>query len=182
MLDLDNYSHNCFPWPIGVSWPWPRSYLRGQGHSAHIPKIRIWDKTPYCYVGSGNYFKQLLSMTQRKVCRDLDRRSYLQCQGQSAYNPKNQCPGHNSSLPCWIWIIFHTIVVHDSRVCHDLDPRSYLPRSRSQCTHTRNPYPGHHSLLSDLVVMILWTLNCCPWHRGCCCRGGGGVFVPLGHV
>ena len=38
----------------------------------------------------------------------------------------NLCPGHNSSLPSWIWIIFHTIVVHDPGVCHDLDPRSYL--------------------------------------------------------
>ena len=38
---------------------------------------------------------------------------------------QNQCPGHNSSLPCWIWIIFHTIVVHDPWVCHNLDPRSY---------------------------------------------------------
>ena len=38
----------------------------------------------------------------------------------------NLCLGHNSSLPCCIWIIFHTIVVHDSRVCHDLDPLSYL--------------------------------------------------------
>ena len=33
---------------------------------------------------------------------------------------------YNSSLPSWIWIIFHTILVHESRVCHDLDPRSYL--------------------------------------------------------
>ena len=39
---------------------------------------------------------------------------------------QNSRPGHNSSLPSWIWIIFHTIVVHDPRVCHDLEPRSYL--------------------------------------------------------
>ena len=47
---------------------------------------------------------------------------------------KNPCPGHSSSLPCWIWIIFHTIVVHDSRVCHDLEPRSYL-KGQGHSTH-----------------------------------------------
>ena len=36
------------------------------------------------------------------------------------------CPGHNFLPPCPIWIIFHTIVVHDPRVGHDFDPRSYL--------------------------------------------------------
>ena len=41
-----------------------RSYLQGQGHSAHIPKIRVWAITPHCYGGSGSYFTQLLSMTQ----------------------------------------------------------------------------------------------------------------------
>ena len=34
--------------------------------------------------------------------------------------------GHSSSLPRLIWIIFHTIVVHDPKICHDLDPMSYL--------------------------------------------------------
>ena len=28
------------------------------------------------------------------------------------------CLGHNFLLSCWIWIIFHTIVVLDQRVCH----------------------------------------------------------------
>ena len=36
------------------------------------------------------------------------------------------CPGLNFLLPCPIWIIFYTIVVHDPRVCHDLESRSYL--------------------------------------------------------
>ena len=36
------------------------------------------------------------------------------------------CLGHDFVPPCRIWIIFHTIVVHDPRVCHDLDPRTYL--------------------------------------------------------
>ena len=46
----------------------PRSYLRGQGHTAaiiseHILEIRVRAITPHCHVGSG-YFTQLLSMTQ----------------------------------------------------------------------------------------------------------------------
>ena len=68
------------------------------------------------------------------MCHDLDPRSYLQGQGHSAHIPKNPCPGYISSLPCWIWIIFHTIVVHDPRVCHDLDPRSYL-QSQGHSAH-----------------------------------------------
>ena len=35
----------------------------------------------------------------------------------------SHCPGYNS---CCIWIIFHTIVVHDPRMCHDLETRSYM--------------------------------------------------------
>ena len=30
----------------------PRWYLQGQGHSAHIPKIRVRAITPHCHVGS----------------------------------------------------------------------------------------------------------------------------------
>ena len=29
---------------------------------------------------------------------------------------------------CWIWIIFHIIVVHNQRLCHDLD-QGYLVNS-----------------------------------------------------
>ena len=74
-MDLDNISHNCCPWPKGVSWPWPK----------------------------------VISPTSRSQCT----------------HTKNLYAGHYSSLPCWILIIFHTIVVHDLRLCHDLDPRSY---------------------------------------------------------
>ena len=75
-LDLDNISHNCCPWPKGVSWPWSK----------------------------------VISPRSRSQC----------------IYTENPCPGLNSSLPCWIWIIFHTVVVHDPRVCYDLEPRSYL--------------------------------------------------------
>ena len=37
---------------------------------------------------------------------------------------QNVCPGHNSLLACWIWKIFHTIVVNDPEICHNLEHRS----------------------------------------------------------
>ena len=42
-----------------------RSYLQGQ--SEHIVKIRVRAITLYCHIGSGQYFTQLLSMTQECV-------------------------------------------------------------------------------------------------------------------
>ena len=55
-------------------------------------------------------------MTLTKVISHKSKSQYTDTQ--------NPCPGHNSSLPCWI-LIFHTVVVHDPRGYHDLDPRSY---------------------------------------------------------
>ena len=73
-----------------------------------------------------------------RVCHDLDPSSYLQGQVHCAHIqknvPQNRCPGHNSSLPCWIWILFHTIVVKDPRVCHDIGPKSYL-EGQGHSTH-----------------------------------------------
>ena len=100
-----------------------RSYIQGQGHSAHIPKIRVWSITPHCQLGSGLYFTQLsmiqgcfMALTQAHIFNVKSQCTHIQ----------NPCPDLNSSLPCWIWIISYTIVLHDLRVCHDLDRRSYL--------------------------------------------------------
>ena len=95
-----------------------------QGHiskvKAHIPKIRVRARiVPYLYVGSGWYFTQLLYRTQRCVM------TLNQGQCQSTHT-QNLCPGKKSSVPCWSWILFHTIVVHDPKVCHDFKLRSYL--------------------------------------------------------
>ena len=71
---------------------------------------------------------------------------------------QNPCPGNNSSLPCWIWIIFHTIVVHDPRVCHDLDPRSYL-QGQGQSAHiAKYLCPGHNSSLPCWIWIIFHTI------------------------
>ena len=96
-LDLDNISHNCCPWPKGVSWPWPK----------------------------------VISPRSRSQCT----------------HTQNPCPGHNSSLQSWSWIIFHTIVVHYPRVCHDLGPRSYLQGQ------------GHSAHIPKICVRVI-TPNC----------------------
>ena len=88
-------------------------------------------------------------MTLTKVISPMSR---LQCK-----HTGNPCPGHNSSLPNWIWIIFHTIVVHAPRVCHVLDPMSYL-QGQSHSTHTGNPCPGHNSSLPSWIWIIFHTI------------------------
>ena len=115
-----------------------RSYLQGQFHSAHNAKILFRAITSYCHVG-------------------LDPRSFLQVQGHTAHimHSHKPCPGHNSLLSCWIWIIFHAVVVNDSRVCHDLGFKVISLRSRSHYMPNHNPCPGHISLLSCLVLITL---------------------------
>ena len=63
---------------------------------------------------------------------------------------KNPCPSHNSSLPSSIWIIFHTIVVHNSSACHDLDPKSYLQGQ------------GHIAHIPEIRIPAI-TLYCQIW-------------------
>ena len=58
---------------------------------------------------------------------DLDPMAYLKGQGHSTYIP-NKCPYYKSSLPCLIWIIFHTSVARYPKVYHELDQRSYFSR------------------------------------------------------
>ena len=88
---------------------------------------RVRAITSYSLFRSGYNFTQLLSMTQGYVMTLTQGHiSKSQC----TYTG-NLCPGHNSSLPSWIWIIFNTLIVYDRRMCHDLDPRSYLQSSWS---------------------------------------------------
>ena len=59
---------------------------------------------------------------------------------------------------CRIWIIFHTIFVHDPRLCHDLDPRSYL-QGQGHCAHIpQNRCPGHNSSLPCWIWIIFHTI------------------------
>ena len=142
MLDLVNNSHNWCPWPKDVSWPLhkvisPRSQCTHTqnlcpGHNSSLPGWVWW------------IFHTIVVHGQR-VFHDLDARSYLNGQGHSAHIlvPKNLCLGNNSSLPCWILIIFHTIVVHNPKTWHDLDARSYLQvhgHSNQHPCHIYDPY------------------------------------------
>ena len=69
---------------------------------------------------------------------------------------QHSCPGHNSLLPCWIWKIFHIIVVRDQRVYHDLDSRSY--------------FQGHSAHVPKILVRALT-----PY----CHFGSGKYFTQL---
>ena len=115
MLDLDNISHNCCPWPKSVSWLWPKVIS---------PRARL----QYTYI-------------------------------------ENLNPGHDSLLQNWIWIIFHTLIVHDPRVCHDLHLHCKVisPMLRSQCTHTQNPCLGHNSSLPSLICIIFNAVVVVSW-------------------
>ena len=85
-------------------------------------------------------------------------------------HPQHPCPGHNSSLPRWIWMIFHTIIVHDTRASHDLDRRSLSLMSRSQCTDAQNLCPGHNANHVGSGLYFKLDLDnishtYCPWPR-----------------
>ena len=107
-----------------------------------------------------------------RVCHDLDWmviQMYILGQGRSAYIPEKPFLGHNSLPSNWVLIIFHAIVVHDTRACHELDPRSYLLGQ------------GHSTHITKFLVILIITGNldgedtsliCCPWHRLLLQEGG----------
>ena len=57
---------------------------------------------------------------------------------------------------CCIWIILHTIVLHDLMVSQ-ASREVISPRSRSQHTQSQNMCLGHHSLLQCCIWIILHT-------------------------
>ena len=103
-----------------------RSYLQGQGHSAHILKILVRVKLLTAMLDLGNISHNCCPWPKGVSWpwpwswpKVISPRSRSQC-----IYTENPCP--SSSLPCWIWIIFHTLIVHDPSLCHDLDLRSYI--------------------------------------------------------
>ena len=92
------------------------------------------------------------------MCHYLDQ-NVISPRSRSQYaHTENLCPGHNSGLPCWIYIIFHTIVANDLRMCLDTRSLSWpwpkVISPRSQCTHTENLCPGHNSSLLCWIWII----------------------------
>ena len=103
----------------------------------------------------------------------------------------NPCLSHNSSLWCWILIIFHTIIVHGPRVCHDLGSVT-SPRSRSEYTLTHNLCLCGNSL-SPCWIWIKWyTINDHDPRMWRMCHGlesrsylqgqGPSAYIPKIHV
>ena len=64
----------------------------------------------------------------------------------SSFGLFTSCPSNNFLLPCPIWKIFYTLVVHDPKVCHELDLRSYLQGQ------------GHIAHISTICVRVVATL------------------------
>ena len=75
----------------------------------------------------------------------------LRSRSQCTYTQK-QYPGSNSSFPCWICILFDTIVIVDPRVWHDLDLRSYL-----QC----QGYNAHITAIHVRPITLYFHVDLC---------------------
>ena len=69
---------------------------------------------------------------------------------------ENPRPGHNSSLPGWIWI-FHIIVIYDQMMCHDLDPRSF-PQVQGHSAHIPTIYVREITQLPSLILILVRTI------------------------
>ena len=145
MLEINHVSHNCCPWPKGVSWPW---------HTVISPRSRsqCTHRKNQCPGHNSLLFCRILIIFHSfvvyypMVCHDFDPRSHYT-------HSHDHFPSHNT-LKCLNWIMFYTSVVNDPRVCNDLDPRSLCSRSRSQCTH-REKCPGHRFSSETWIWIIL---------------------------
>ena len=90
----------------------PRSYISSQGDSAQVWVLGI---TPYCRVGSWQYFIQLLSMTQ--VCVTTFTQGHIWPRSRLHFTQStNLFPGHN--LLQVTWIGWNKIYVNDPLVLH----------------------------------------------------------------
>ena len=82
----------------------PRSYLQGQGHSTHMPKICVLG--PQLLIAMSFHTGVVYDL---RLCHDLEPRSYGKGQGHNAYIPEVYTD-HNSVLSNWIFIIFDTML------------------------------------------------------------------------
>ena len=125
MLDLDYISHNYCPRPKGVSWPWTKVIYPRSRSQWHIPHICVRAIAPLTAMLDLDNISNNCPRRSKGVSwprpMNISPKSRSQCT-----HYQNSCLDHNSSLSCWIWSIFHTIVIHDPRVYHDFDQRSYL--------------------------------------------------------
>ena len=79
--------------------------------------------TSYSLVLSGYYILHNYFPWPSGVSWPWTKVIYLRSRCTHSQNP---CPGHNSLLPSWVWIMVYSIVVHGSRVCQSLGSKSYI--------------------------------------------------------
>ena len=135
-----------------------------QGHSsklkvtiAHIPKISVLGHNcllPY-WIG---ICTQLLSLTQGYPMT-LTKGHNFEVKG-TVHDSQNVHPCYNFLLPCWIWIKYQTIVVHDLRGCHDLDLRSCL-QGQEHSVQKFSYYLGYNFSMVFFIRMIINTHVVC---------------------
>ena len=118
LTDLNYISHKYRPWPKRVSWPWTK-FISARSRCTHTQTLC----PGHCHAGSWEYITKLLSMIQGWVMTST--KGHIAKFKVTVHTYQNPCPGHNSSQPYWIWIIFHTTVIHGQRVCHHLDLGSF---------------------------------------------------------
>ena len=118
------------------------------------PTNKVWGYIGITLSRSG-YFTPLLSLPNGVSWpwpKVISPRSRSQCT-----HTQIPCPDHNSSLPSWIWKIFHTIIVNAQWVCHDLEPRSYL-QGQGHIAHIQKIcVQGRNSSLPSWILIISHT-------------------------
>ena len=89
----------------------------------------------------------------------LNPRLYLQSKGYIADIQKIRVHAITPLLSCWIWKVFHTMVVHDPKVCHDFefDPRLYRQGHSADTPETRVRPNTHYCYVNSDNI----SHNCC---------------------
>ena len=149
-----------------------RSYVQGQGHSAHIAKFIVGAITLYCHVVFGWYFTQLLSMTQGCVMTLTKDHIFkvklgaVVAEWLSSWLAEQEDQGSIPGLATWIfrdWLSPASKSRYDWKIAKSTlilkttnQPKK--SRSSSDCTHCYNPCPGHNSLLSCCIWITFHTI------------------------
>ena len=119
---------------LSLTQGWPKAISVRSEWQYTIPQICVRAIIPYCHVGSGLYFTQLL-ITQGCAMTLFLTQCHIFKVKVTLHNTQNPCQDHNSLLSwyimvhknavhdpkvcprvTWIWMILNTIVVHDPGV------------------------------------------------------------------
>ena len=162
LLDLDNILHNCCPWPNGMPWHWPKvisgavvvewlsSWLAEQEDRGSIPGLATWVFRDWLSPASKSRYGWKIAKSTL-ILKTTNQPTQGNISKVKVHTYPKPCPGHNSSLPCWILIIYHTIVSWPWL-------RFISPRSRSQFTHGKTLFQDHYLSWVTWMGMILHTI------------------------